>query len=253
METYKFPFPTESTPLLALSSHGAKTREFSQTKEQTTAIVSSGTFFPARWPAATLTTNNKHRAKTRGAHAHCTCGSHQPHPSRAPPAGQGSSPAPHCRNGINRCASRRCHGAPTTATATHIIRHAKATKRRRSTAETLRTMLRSSPASPVKPQQWTVCRSGAAVVASPPPVVAVAPRTVASAPLRALTTESAETHPVPEVRCLLLDSTSKHAQLQLCSLTSAGIIVRGSLRHCSPTTMRRRCSPATCLSTSCSQ
>ena len=78
METYKFPFPTESTPLLALSSHGAKTREFSQTKEQTTAIVSSGTFFP-------YTTKDKHRAKTRGTHALCTCGSHEPHPSRTPP------------------------------------------------------------------------------------------------------------------------------------------------------------------------
>ena len=144
---------------------------------------------------------------------------------------------------------RANHGRPY-----NIIRHTpKPQSVDRNTAETLRIMLRSSPASPVKPQQWTVCRSGAAVVASPPPVVAVAPRTVASAPLRALTTESAETHPVPEVRCLLLDSTSKHAQLQLCSLTSAGIIVRGSLRHCSPTTMRRRCSPATSRSTSCSQ
>ncbi|RLN35861.1 beta-amylase-like [Panicum miliaceum] len=86
---------------------------------------------------------------------------------------------------------------PWSANDTHIIQHAKASKRRSNTAEALRIMLRSSPSSQVKPRQWTVCRSCAAS-SPPPPVVAVARRTVASAPLRALTAESAETPPVPE-------------------------------------------------------
>ncbi|CAN6205647.1 unnamed protein product [Urochloa humidicola] len=66
-------------------------------------------------------------------------------------------------------------------------------------------MLASSPSSQVKPQQWTVCRrscvAAAASPALPPtPTVVVARRTVAaSAPLRAITAESAEeTSPLPQ-------------------------------------------------------
>ncbi|CAN6211887.1 unnamed protein product [Urochloa humidicola] len=66
-------------------------------------------------------------------------------------------------------------------------------------------MLASSPSSQVKPQQWTVCRRSCVAAASSPalppttPVVAVARRTDASAPLRAITAESAEeTSPLPQ-------------------------------------------------------
>ncbi|CAL5072298.1 unnamed protein product [Urochloa decumbens] len=70
-------------------------------------------------------------------------------------------------------------------------------------------MLGSSPSSQVKPQQWAVRRRSCAASSSPAvlpaPVVAVARRTVASAPLRAITESAEETSPLPQPSPLFAD------------------------------------------------
>lgn len=200
-ETYTFWFPVESTPLLALSSHRAKTFF----EKQTTAIVTASLARSRRRDPKLLTTKRKcknvrekrwrpvmrNQRHTRTLHMRLTRTTplwwSQPPASRSP--GSRLLPFPGSISIAETeqiCVVREitqmpwAHGAPRTATHIYVSykinsKLAKATRHLFRTTLSLAaeqfkdetefpqyTMLTASPSSHVKPQPWAKCRTSVA-------------------------------------------------------------------------------------------